>query len=115
MALSQSRRPISGRLTERVTFQEVTQAKDAQYGTTETWANIGTSPTVSAEVIPMTGKEILESQQLRAESSVKIRIRARSDLNSKMRVKHGTTTYQIDYVPPYIRQQFMVLLCHVTA
>lgn len=101
------------KLDQQVTFKTPTEAKNAVHEIIQTWANISTDPTVWAQIEPVNGREYFESQQIRAESNVKITIRARSDLTTKMRVVHGSVTYEIDYIPPYIRQQYMTLMCHV--
>lgn len=111
MALSKY--PQSAKLNQRVTFQSATEAKNAVHEIIQTWANVSTNPTVWAEIEPVTGKEYFDAQQLRAESAVKITIRARADITPKMRAVHGSTTYEIDYVPPYVRQMYITLMCHV--
>ena len=103
------------RLTERVTFQEATEAKNAVHEIISTWADISTNPTVWAEVKPVSGREYFDSRQLRSENTIKVTIRSRSDITEKMRVIHNSITYEIDYTPPYVRtEKYVTLVCHVT-
>lgn len=106
-------KPLIPALNQRITIQEPTEAKDAQHEPIKTYSNIATRPHVWAEIRELGGRELFEAQQLRAENTVKIKIYARSDLNTKMRIVYGGTTLQINYIPIYTEQQFMTLRAHI--
>lgn len=81
-------------MRERVTIQAVTQTTDGQGGFTESWANIGTTPTVFARVRPLSGRERVVAAQTDTPATHEVSIRYRADVTSKHRlVWEGRTLY----------------------
>jgi SPP1 family predicted phage head-tail adaptor len=81
-----------GKLTERVVIQSATETQSATGEVTQSWSTVAT---VWAQVSPLTGKEFFSSQHLEAEVNAVIRIRYRTGITPKMRVTHGSDTYDI--------------------
>lgn len=75
-----------GQLRERVTIQAATPTTDAGGGTSTAWSAIGTTPTVSARVTPLTGEERASAQQIDARASHEVTIRYRTDVNASQRL-----------------------------
>ena len=101
----------AGKLRRRVTIQEPEVTIGATGGEVTTWADLAT---VWANIKPLSGQELLAARQSVATAlvSTQIEIRYRSDVNSKMRVAHGSQqTYEIVAVLPDERQTFTKLLC----
>lgn len=105
----------ASRLTERVTFQEPSEAKNSVHEVIKTWSNISTNSTVWAEIQPVNGREYFESQQVRSEKFIKVTIRSRTDLTQKMRLVHNSVNYDIDYIPPNLRGHYITIICHATS
>lgn len=86
---------FAGQLRESVTLQTRTETQGSTGEITWTWADY---KTVRAAVEPVRGEEYFASRQLQATSVVRIRIRYLPDLNTKMRVVHGTRYYEIESI-----------------
>jgi len=91
-----------GKLDRRVTIESVTLAADGYGGQVETWALLAT---VWAQVVPLTGRELFQAQQVNAEAEARFRIRWRSDVTPKMRIKHDGDTYEVLYVAEIGRRE----------
>lgn len=100
----------AGRLNKRVTIKQVTQAKNAYHEMIDTWTTLAT---VWAEVSPLNGREVFEAQKVNAASTIKVTMRARSDITSAMQLVYSGVTYAIDYVPPYDSRRDMEIIAHV--
>ena len=91
-----------GILRHKITIQQTTQTQGDYGNTVDTWANIGTNPTPWAEIIPVSGNENFIADQVWPDATHRIRIRARNDLNTKMKIIatiHGNSrTYDILYI-----------------
>ena len=100
----------AGKLRRRVTIQEPEVTRGDTGGEVVTWADLAT---VWANIKPLTGQELLAARQSVATALVttQIEIRYRSDLDSKMRVVHGSQVYEIVAVLPDERQTMTKLLC----
>lgn len=90
----------AGDLRERVSIQVNTPAADT-FGAAgaESWANIGTVPTVYAALEPLSGREGFAADRLYGEASHRVRMRYRSDfmtvLVPKNRLLYGTRVFDI--------------------
>lgn len=82
----------AGRLRQRVTLRTFTESQDGFGELIKTWADLAT---VWAAVLPLRGREYMDSRELQVELSVRILIRYRADVTSLMRVVHGVHTYEI--------------------
>ena len=101
-------------MPHRITIQTPTKTKNALHEPVTTWANLASTPTIWSRIEPVTGMEQLEANKLTATTTVRITIRPRSDLTSEMRIIHGATTYQIDYIEPYDPHRDMIITAHTT-
>lgn len=101
-----------GKLDQIVTFEAPSESKNAMHEKITTWSSIAQNPRVWAQIIPLNGSEKVVDQKLTAMQTISIKIRSRDGLNAKMRVKHGTTYYQLTYVPPRTRSPYMILQAH---
>lgn len=86
----------AGELRDQVTFQALTQSADT-FGAagSESWANIATTPIVWAALETLSGREFFAAQRVAAEVTHRIRIRYRSDITPKHRVKSGSGIFDI--------------------
>lgn len=82
-------------LRQRIKFQTLTLTADGQGGSVEAWADIATTPSVWAEVVPTKASEQYFAQSIRPVGTHKIIIRWRSDLDPKMRIVFGARVFQI--------------------
>lgn len=83
------------KLRHRITFQEPIRVANDSGGFTNTWTNLVNSPTVWAEVKPVSAKERLYAQQVQYQRSHKVTIRFRHDITQEMRFKFDDRYFQI--------------------
>lgn len=88
----------------RITIQTFTEVQSNTGQPVKTWADLTTTPDMWAEVMPPTGREQFESQQVNATAETTFRVRYRSDLNVEMRVVYETTPYDIQALTEIGRQ-----------
>lgn len=105
----------AGRRRHRITFQAVTETKNALHEPVKTWADITNTPNVYANVQSLGGSESAEHQTVTAEESIKITLHPREDITTKMRVVYRGRYYQIKSISPYDPQRSMVIRAHETA
>jgi SPP1 family predicted phage head-tail adaptor len=80
------------RLRNRITFIKPTNTQN------ETGENVSSFEeyiTVWASVVPVTGKEYIESQKLRAETTYKIATRYIAGITTDMKIKYGDKIFEI--------------------
>lgn len=75
----------AGQLRHRVTIQYRTETQNATGEVTWTWSDLAT---VWASIEPISGREFFSSQQVQSSVTTRIRVRHRTDVNAKMRVKY---------------------------
>jgi SPP1 family predicted phage head-tail adaptor len=80
------------KLKNRITFLKPT---NLQNGTGENVSSFEEYITVWASVVPVTGKEYIESQKLRAETTYKIATRYISGITTDMKIKYGEKEFEI--------------------
>jgi SPP1 family predicted phage head-tail adaptor len=97
-----------GTLRQRVTIDERTVALDTFGQETVTWSELAT---VWAAVHPLSGREYLDSRQLQAQVSTRVRMRYRSDVTPHMRVRWMTHTYDVVDVVHDERRTQLDLMC----
>ena len=88
----------SGRLRNKITFQQKATTPDGYGGQAVTWQEVATR---RAEIQPINGKEFIAAMGEQAESSAKITLRydsALSGINPDWRIIHGTTVYDIQHI-----------------
>ena len=82
----------AGPLRHRIELQQKTTTRDATGGNTLSYSTIVTR---WAQITPLRGDERFRASQMEAKTTVKIRIRYYSGLDTTWRVKWGTRYYQI--------------------
>ena len=82
----------AGSLRHKIIFQELTVANDTWGHSSETWTD---QVTTYASIWTLRGTERMEGLKLDNEITHKIRIRYRTDLHPKMRIKFGTRYFNI--------------------
>lgn len=84
-----------GKLSERVTIERRTVARDANGGERVTWAVLATR---WASVLPLTGRELFAAQSAHSEVTGKIMFRAPVDVRPDDRIMHGGKVYAVQAV-----------------
>ena len=87
----------AGALKHKVIFQKLTKVPSETGASKSQWGDI-ISPQEWTQIIPLKGEEKYQSQHLKTEVNHKIRLRYRSDLDSKMRVVYGLRIFNIDSI-----------------
>ena len=82
----------AGSLRHKIIFQQLTVANDTWGHSSETWTD---QVTTYASIWTLRGTERMEGLKLDNEITHKIRIRYRTDLHPKMRIKFGTRYFNI--------------------
>ncbi|MCP3850521.1 MAG: phage head closure protein [Gammaproteobacteria bacterium] len=85
----------AGKLIHRVTIQEPFESKGSMGGTTKTWVNFHKC---WADVRELSGREVLQSEQLQSKVIATCFIRYKGNLDASMRLLHGDRIYQIESV-----------------
>lgn len=86
----------AGSLRHRVTIQSVSEAQNSIGESIETW---GTFATVWARIDPLSGRQLLAANQLDEPVAARMKMRYLSGVTGKMRIVHGSTTYNIRGAP----------------
>lgn len=82
----------AGRLNRKVALQSLGTAQDAFGQLVQTWT---TTATVSAEILPKTGRELMLAKSLQSEVAITITIRYRTGITAGMRATCGGVIYNI--------------------
>jgi SPP1 family predicted phage head-tail adaptor len=99
----------AGSLRHRITIQSVTETKDTFGGVTEAW---GTHAAVWASIEPLSGRELLQAQQVQADITHRVRMRYVAGVTTKMRVLYGSREFGIQVaINPEERNREIVLMC----
>lgn len=99
----------AGKLRHKVTIQQPTLATNSIGEATKTWS---TYAQAWANVQPLTGRELFASQQVNAEQTVRITIRALSGVVPTMRVLFDGRYYEIlSVIDREERGIYMELMC----
>jgi len=101
-----------GRLRRPITIQVKTETVDSFGEGIETWSTFATT---RGAVDPLVGKELLESQQVKADVSHRVRIRHLAGVVPAMRLKLTSDSDRILAIDSVIdirtRRREMVLMC----
>ena len=98
-----------GALNQFITIESVTETRDSMGGLVQTWA---TFIEAWASIEPTTGREFFKSGMISAQITHAIKIRYRSGVVPKMRMKFGTRYFNIVYVLNWKeRNVYFDLLC----
>lgn len=85
----------AGKLRHRVTIEQRTQTFDANGSPTDTWTAFAT---VWASVEPLSGRELLNAEQIQPVVSHRVRLRYLSGVQPEMRVLHDSRALNIESV-----------------
>lgn len=87
----------AGSLKSRVTIKQLTGGQDEIGQPIQTWTDVAR---VWANIRHLSGSETIKAGAETSITKASIRIRYRTDINSGMRVYHGSTVYEIKAVLP---------------
>ena len=102
---------LAAKLRHRIDLQSRTASQDAATGeTTFTWSNsVASEP---AEVVPLSGREFIQSGATQAQVDTRMTIRWRSGIEPTMRVVFDGNNYQITAVlPDQTNRRWLTLMC----
>jgi SPP1 family predicted phage head-tail adaptor len=85
----------AGNLRHTISIQESTEVSDGMGGFTLAWTDISSMTAIPAAIWPLTAKESLDAMKLELQVTHKIRIRYRSGITAKNRIKFGTRYFNI--------------------
>lgn len=104
-----SKKLAIGEMRHRITFQQPIKTPDGHKGHTVSWQGL---VTVWASVEPLSGREYFYSHQIKAEVTHRVKIRYRSDISMKMRIKHEDRILDIESIIDLKeRRQILEILC----
>lgn len=100
-----------GRLRHRVTFEELTVELDSDGAQEEAWVAVW--PPLSAEITPISGRELIAAAATQSKVTTRIKVRYRPGFKPSMRAVHRDTIYNIEAVIPDPDSgiRFCTLLC----
>lgn len=100
----------SGAMRHSVTIEEQTKTQDSTGSIVVSWSEFAA---VRAAIEPISGREFFSASQVQSSVTTRIRIRYLADVTPKMRVIHGSDTYDIEAVLPDARsgRHQMDLMC----
>jgi len=97
-----------GKLQHRIEIQENIFGEPDEHGNpAESWTTLAT---VWADVMPLSGRELLLAQQVHATTTHQIRIRWRDNVKALQRVKFGTRAFDINAIINDREEDRMLLL-----
>jgi SPP1 family predicted phage head-tail adaptor len=97
----------AGALRHKVIIEQPVETVNSLSEVITSWT---TFTTVWAEILPLSGKEYWSSKQVNSEVTGKIRIRYKSGITPKMRVKYGTRIFNIEAVMNYLERNIESIL-----
>jgi SPP1 family predicted phage head-tail adaptor len=102
----------AGRLRHRVHLQEFTSTLDTDGANVESWID-SVGRLMPAEIVALSGRELIAAQSIQSRVSSRIRIRYLPGVRAAMRIVHRATIYNIEAVipDPDSGQRYMTLLC----
>lgn len=102
----------AGDLRHRIVIEQVAITQDTYGGMTEAWSTVTGCSSVPAAVEPLRGKEFFDSRQTVADVDIRVRIRYRSGIIPRMRVKFGSRYFDIKAtICPDERKKELQLMC----
>lgn len=103
----------TGELRYRVEIQALTTVQDPETGgMIEDWAAVGEE---WASIEGIHGREFLAASAPQAETTYRVQMRYRADLEASMRLVESGTTYEIKAILPDKRRRRLVCMCEVMA
>ena len=89
----------AGRLRHRVQIEQLVTDQDSEGASVQTWVD-AVGLMVPAEIMPLSGRELIAAAAVQSKVSTRIRIRHRRGISPSMRVVHRDTHYGIEAVVP---------------
>lgn len=84
-----------------LTFERLVEEMDSDGARSDVWAPaFDVSPTMPADVEPLSGRELIAANAVQSKVTHRIRIRYRDGITAKMRAVERETTYNIEAVIP---------------
>lgn len=102
----------AGRLTKRILIEALVVSLDSDGDQVETWYPLAPQ-LLSAEVSPLSGREIIAAAAVQSKVTTRIVIRFRPGIKASMRATHRGTIYNIEAVIPdnASGKRWLTLLC----
>lgn len=97
----------AGKINRRITIEQRVEVDDGGGGKKITWQPFAT---VWASITPSTGREVYQSDQVRAELWYDIKIRYRAGVKSSMRVNYNGRLFNIRNVRDIEERHFEMML-----
>lgn len=98
-----------GAMRHRITFQKPIETPDGHKGHTVQWQDV---ITVWASVEPLSGREYFYAHQVQAEVTHRVKTRYRTDITTKMRIKHRDRVLEIESIIDLKeRREVLEILC----
>lgn len=98
-----------GDMRHRITFQQPIKTPDGHKGHTVQWQDM---VTVWASVEPLSGREYFYSHQIKVELTHRVKTRYRTDITTKMRIKHRDRVLEIESIIDLKeRREVLEILC----
>lgn len=103
----------AGRLRHRVAFEELVTDLDSDGAMVPTWVPFGDGRPLPAEIVPLSGRELIAAQAVQSKVTARLRVRYRPGFTASMRAVHRGTIYNIEGVipDPDSGVRFVTLLC----
>jgi len=99
----------AGKLRHRVIFKASSAVKDGYGAETLTWT---TYATVWAAIEPISGREMIQADQMQAETTIRVRVRYNASVEPEHRIYFGTRVLEIVSVINLTeRNRHLELLC----
>ena len=99
----------AGKLRHRITIENPQDVRGPTGEELEAWVTLAT---VSASVEPLSGRELLQAEQLQAEATLMVRIRYLDGLTNESRILHDGRTLEIAaIINPEDRNVELELMC----
>ncbi|MGH8431499.1 MAG: phage head closure protein [Solimonas sp.] len=87
----------AGRLRHRIAIQQQVKEQDASGNLTTSWAAVADN--VPAEMVPLSGRELIAAQATQSEINTRCTIRVLAGVTAAMRVVHEGAIYNIQAPP----------------
>ncbi len=101
----------TGKLTQRVTLQEATWEQSESGAEESTWADVS-GGTLWASVLPLSGNELVQAQQVVADVTIKVVTRFYPGITTQHRWRFGTRYLNIGAVLNFEeRGDYLTTLC----
>lgn len=100
----------AGRLRHRIQIEEQISTINSSGESEKEWQHVAE---VWAAIEPVSGRELLQAQQVQSKVTTRITIRSRSGVRASMRAIHKTSVYNIEAVitDPESGIEWMTLQC----